>query len=201
MSRTQSRLLRVSSAFLAVALLVSCVASGSRLSADRQGAASVLRSASKNGPVPVKIVGNPTSDALDRVEDATLAALNEGGSRVGYEFALKNKSIAIPGPFVLVHYDTAINADPDDLCRGKPGSAAPAGQSGSTYTIVATCGSTLLRELVCDYTNLCESANAMRAVAIQSPRPATIDSPAFMGPIESAVDQLAAGDINRDKGQ
>lgn len=201
MSRIQSSLFRVSAVSLAVGLLASCVASGSRLTADRQGAASVLRSASSNGPVPVKIVGNPTGEALDRVESSTLAALNEGGARVGYQFALKNKSIAMPGPFVLVHFDTAVNADPDDLCRGKPGAAAPAGQSGSTYTIVATCGSTLLRELVCDYSGLCESANAMRAVAIQAPRPANIDDPAFMRPIGSAVDQLASDELNRDMRQ
>lgn len=185
-------------ALLATLVLASCLASTSHVTAERQGAASVLRSASSSGPIPVKIVGNPTGESLGEIESATLAALNEGGARVGYEFALKNKSIAVPGPFVLVHYDTAVNADPDDLCRGKPGPGQP---GGTTYTIVATCGSTLLRELVCDYSGLCESANAMRAVAIKSPRPSNVGDRAFIGPISSAVDELAAGDINRDKGQ
>ena len=169
----------------------------SQLAVDENGAASVLRSASNDGPIPVKVFGTPTSETPDSIAGATLTGLNRGGARDGLTYGLKTTGVATPGTYVLVYYDPPVAIDYDAACREGP-QTTPGRSADSLSAAVILCGTPIIRRAACSYSGLCTPDKAMRAVYFQTPRPATVTDENLQKQLSSAVSDLATDQNNKD---
>lgn len=177
--------------------LTGCQVATSQLTIDENGAASVLRTASKDGPIPVKVFGAPTAEDPNSIASATLSGLNRGGARSGLTYGLKATGVAAPGTYVLVYYDPPVSIDYDAACREGPHTTASRSADSLSAAIVL-CGTPLIRRAACSYSGLCTPDKAMRAVYFQTPRPSTLSDTNIQKQLASAASDLAEDQNNKD---